>query len=105
MSTGGIDHHYNRVYSHILKRYLLCALLPTGHLALEIDAEHERIGKAPIVESSPLDSALGPTFKGTGEERFHLNHPHFIFVMRSQNASTNTHIHKRVRRVEIVGYA
>ena len=31
-----IDCHYNRVYSHILKRYLLCAILPTGHLALEM---------------------------------------------------------------------
>ena len=31
-----IDYHYNRVYSHILKRYLACAILPTGHLALEM---------------------------------------------------------------------
>ena len=31
-----IDYHYNRVYSHILKRYLPCAILPTGHLALEM---------------------------------------------------------------------
>ena len=30
-----IDYHYNRVYSHILKRRLPCAILPTGHLALE----------------------------------------------------------------------
>ena len=30
-----IDYHYNRVYNHILKRYLPCAILPTGHLALE----------------------------------------------------------------------
>ena len=30
-----IDFHFNRVYSHILKRYLPCAILPTGHLALE----------------------------------------------------------------------
>ena len=30
-----IDNHYNRVYSHILKRYFPCAILPTGHLALE----------------------------------------------------------------------
>ena len=59
-----IDYHYNRVYSHILKRYLPCAILPTRHLAL--DAEQQRIGTAPSVESSPLDSALGPTFKGTG---------------------------------------
>ena len=31
-----IDYHYNRVYSHVLKRYLPCAVLPTGHLALEV---------------------------------------------------------------------
>ena len=31
-----IDFHYNRVYSHILKLYLPCAILPTGHLALEM---------------------------------------------------------------------
>ena len=31
-----IDYHYNRVYSHILKRYLPCVSLPTRHLALEM---------------------------------------------------------------------
>ena len=31
-----IDYHYNRVYSHILKRYFPCAILPTGHLTLEM---------------------------------------------------------------------
>ena len=31
-----IDSHYNRVYNHILKRYLPCATLPTRHLALEM---------------------------------------------------------------------
>ena len=31
-----IDYHCNRVYSHILKRYFPCAILPTGHLALEM---------------------------------------------------------------------
>ena len=31
-----IDYHDNRVCSHILKRCLLCAILPTGHLALEM---------------------------------------------------------------------
>ena len=30
-----IDYHCNLVYSHILKRYLPFAILPTGHLALE----------------------------------------------------------------------
>ena len=31
-----IDYHYNRLYSHILRRYLPCAILPTRHLALEM---------------------------------------------------------------------
>ena len=31
-----IDYHYHRVYSHNFKRYLLCAILPTRHLALEM---------------------------------------------------------------------
>ena len=31
-----IDYHYNRVYSHILKRYFPCAILPMGHLAVEM---------------------------------------------------------------------
>ena len=55
-----IDHHYNRVYSHILKRYLPRGILPTRHLALEKMPNNS-------VESSPLDSALGPTLKGTRE--------------------------------------
>ena len=29
-----IGYHYNRVYSHIMERYLPCAILPTRHLAL-----------------------------------------------------------------------
>ena len=31
-----IDYHHNRVYSHILKRYLPCAILPKGQLALDM---------------------------------------------------------------------
>ena len=31
-----IYYHYNRVYNHILKRYLPCAILQTKHLALEM---------------------------------------------------------------------
>ena len=53
-----IDYHYNRVHSRILKRCFPCAILPTGHLALEMLPSNG--------ESSPLDSTLGRTFKGTG---------------------------------------
>ena len=35
-----IDYHYNRIYSHIMKRYLPCAILSTGHLALEMLASN-----------------------------------------------------------------
>ena len=31
-----IDYHHNRVYSHTMKRHLPCAMLLTGHLALEM---------------------------------------------------------------------
>ena len=31
-----IDYHHNRVHSHIMKSYLPCAILPTGHLAQEM---------------------------------------------------------------------
>ena len=78
------DHHYNRVHSHILKCCLPCEILPTRHLALEI-----MLSKS--VESSNVDSALGPYTQGhKRKERFHLNHPYFIFMTRSQT-STNTH--------------
>ena len=62
-----IDYHYNRVHSHIMKRYLPCAILPTIQLAFGNDAEQQRRGTAPSVDSCPLDSALGSTTKGAGE--------------------------------------
>ena len=61
----GIEYHYNRVHSHILKRYFLCAILPTGQLWK--DAEPQRIGTVPCAESRLVDSALGPRFKGMSE--------------------------------------
>ena len=36
-----IDYHCNCVYSHILKRYLPCAILPTGHLCFGNVAEQQ----------------------------------------------------------------
>ena len=37
-----IDHHYNCVYSHSVKRYLLCAIFfRQGFLASEMDAEQK----------------------------------------------------------------
>ena len=61
-----IDYHYNLVYSHILKRYLPCAILPTRHLALEMLPNNSEQGQHPD-SPRPLDSTLGPTFRGTGE--------------------------------------
>ena len=43
-----IDYHYNRVYSHISKRYLPCAILPTGHLALEMLPSNSEQGQHPV---------------------------------------------------------
>ena len=62
-----IDYHHSGVYSNVMKRYFLCALLPTGHLALEMIPKRSEQGTVPSVESCPLDSALGPTTKGTGK--------------------------------------
>ena len=43
-----IDCHHNRVYSHILKRYFPCAILPTGHLALEMLPSDSEKGQHPV---------------------------------------------------------
>ena len=93
MSTGWSSTAHTAIVSAVTscKITFFCTFLPTGHLALEMMPEQTRMGAAPSVESSPLDSALEPTTKGRGEkERFHLNQPRFIFVKMSQNTSTNT---------------
>ena len=43
-----IDYHHNRVYSHILKRHLPCAILPTRHLALEMLLSNSEQGQHPV---------------------------------------------------------
>ena len=43
-----IDYHNNRVYSHTLKRYFPCAILPTGHLALEIMPSNSEWRQRPV---------------------------------------------------------
>ena len=64
-----IDDHHNRGYSHILKRYIPCAISPNGASCSGDDDEQKRIRTEPSVESCALiDSALGPTTKGTGEK-------------------------------------
>ena len=57
-----------REYSHILKRYLPCAILPTGHLALQILPCNREQGQHPVA-SHALST---------------------IFMTRSQNSSTVT---------------
>ena len=47
-----IDYHYNRVYRHILKRYLPCAILPTGHLALEMLPSNSESGQHPVASQA-----------------------------------------------------
>ena len=46
-----IDYHYNRVYSHILKR-CLCAILPTGHLVLEMMPSNSECGQHPVTSGA-----------------------------------------------------
>ena len=73
-----IHFHYNRVYSHILKRYLACAILPTGHLAFE---QVNRDSTQWRVMPSRLDN---------------LSHPYFIFMTRSPNTSTDALLRARM---------
>ena len=75
-----IDYHYNRVYSHILKRYLPCAILPTGHLALEMLPSNSEQGQHPVASHALSTRHRGPTFraqeKGTpsfASSIFHLH--------------------------------
>ena len=50
-----IDCHYNRVQSHILKRYFPCAILPTRHLAFEMISSNCEMGQHPVA-SQPLST-------------------------------------------------
>ena len=81
-----IDYHFNRDYSH-MKRYFLCAILPTGHLALEMLPSNSEYGKHPVA-SQALSAFHSQGYRR--KERFHLNHPYFIFMTRSQDTSTDT---------------
>ena len=42
----------SRVYCHILKRFLPCAILPTGHLALEILPSNSEQGQHPVASQA-----------------------------------------------------
>ena len=68
------DYHYNRVYSHILKRYLPCAFLPTKHLAFEMMPSNSENGQHPLSSQAHTE----PYIQGhRRKERFQLNHPQF----------------------------
>ena len=85
-----IDYHYNRVSSHILKRDLPRALIPTGHLALEKLLSISEWGQHPVA-SQALSTRHWAYIQGHGrKERCHLSHPYFIFMTRSRNTSTDT---------------
>ena len=83
-----INYHYNRIYSHILKRYLSLCNSSNGTSCFGNVAE--RIGTAQWrVKPSRLDT--GPYIQGhRRKERFHVSHPYFIFMTRSQNTRTDT---------------
>ena len=56
-----IDYHYNRVYSHLTERYLLCVILPTKHFCsgdVAEQAEQQRRKTAPSVERRVMPSRL-----------------------------------------------
>ena len=85
-----IDYHCNRAYSHLLKRYLPCAILPTRHLGLECyRATVNRDSTQWRVVPSPLDTGAYIQ-EHRRMERLHLSHAYFIFMTRSQNTSTDT---------------
>ena len=67
-----IDYHYNRVF--------LCAILPTGHLALEMMTSNSEKGQR-TVSSQALSTRRWSLHSRAQEKgRFHLNHPCVIFV-------------------------
>ena len=47
-----IDNHYNRAYSHITKRHLPCAILPTRHLSLKMMPRRSEKGQRPVSSHS-----------------------------------------------------
>ena len=47
-----IDNHDNRVYSCILNRHFPCAVLPTGHLALEMMPRDSEKGRLPVTSQA-----------------------------------------------------
>ena len=48
------DYHNNRVCSHVLKRYLPCTVLPTGHLAMEMMPSNSEKGQRPVSSEALL---------------------------------------------------
>ena len=68
-----VDNHYNRVYSHFTKRYLLCVILPTGHtcsgdVAEQAEKKAKRDSAQRRASSHALStSVLEPTTKVKGE--------------------------------------
>ena len=76
---------------NIMKRDLPCAILPTGHLALEMMPRRSEKGERSESSHSLSTRCWGQQPKAQEKQRFHLNHPHFTLEKGSQNASTNTH--------------
>ena len=85
-----IDCHYNRACNHILKRYLPCAILAKGHLALEMmpgnSEQHPVASQAPSTRHWGLHSSQGHRRK----ERFHLNHPYHIFMTKTYRTTSSS---------------
>ena len=83
-----IDYHYSRVYNHILKRYLLCASLPTGHLALEMMPSSNEKGQHRVSSHAFSIRRWANNQGHRRKERFRLTRPQSL-----QEESEHEHGH------------
>ena len=99
-----IDYHYNRVYSHILKRYFPFAILPTGHLALEMMPSNSEKGQRQV--SSQALSTWRWDQHSRAQEKGTLSFESSTFHLR-EGESEHEHKHTSTSEdtlLEIVGY-
>ena len=78
MTTGGSS--TTSVYSHIMKRYLSCAILPTGHLALEMTPSNSAQGQHPVSSQALIQghrtSSLESSIFHLHDEKSEHEHKH-----------------------------
>ena len=84
-----IDYHYSRVYSHILKRCLPCAMLPTGHLPSEMMPSNSEQGQRPV--SSQAFSTRHWGLHSRAREKGTLSFESSIFHFRGESEHEHGH--------------